>query len=221
MILATVLEATAHFFLRGGPFMALLVLLSIVSLTVILLRGRALREKTVIPDAVAAAVEKLQPGDDLDGLLREIGNHPAPLSRILGTLIGHLNWPKAENLEAIQTKARNEVSRLERGLVILEISTGVAPLLGLLGTLSGLVGIFAALGGTGDPVVIARGISEALNTTIVGLAVAAPSLIAHNYFQRKIEVMAVEMESLAADLLAKCYPHGELPQVEKHVVEDK
>ncbi|MDX2079630.1 MAG: MotA/TolQ/ExbB proton channel family protein [Terrimicrobiaceae bacterium] len=217
MILATVLEDTVNFFLRGGPFMVLLVLLSIVSLTVILLRGRALRERTVIPEGIAAAVEKLQPGDDLDNLQKAMADNPSPLAQILGTLINHLNWPKAENLEAIQTRARNEVSRLERGLVILEISTGVAPLLGLLGTLSGLVGIFAALGGSGDPVVVARGISEALNTTIVGLAVAAPSLIAHNYFQRKIEVMAVEMESLAADLLAKCYPHGELPQVEKHV----
>jgi biopolymer transport protein ExbB len=54
---------------------------------------------------------------------------------------------------------------------------------------------------------IARGISEALNTTIVGLAVAVPSLCAHNYFMRKIEVMAVEMEAIAAELIGKCYPN--------------
>ena len=52
---------------------------------------------------------------------------------------------------------------------------------------------------------VAQGISEALNTTIVGLAVAAPSLVAHNYFQRKIEIMAVAMEGLVADLQTKCY----------------
>jgi biopolymer transport protein ExbB len=75
----------------------------------------------------------------------------------------------------------------------------------LLGTLSGLVGIFAALGGAGDPVVVARGISEALNTTIAGLAVAVPSLIAHSYFLRRIEMQAVTMESVAAELLAKLY----------------
>jgi biopolymer transport protein ExbB len=98
---------------------------------------------------------------------------------------------------------------MESGMAMLEMTTGVAPLLGLLGTLSGLVGVFANLGGGaggGDPVAVARGIAEALNTTIVGLAVAAPSLIAHNYFQRKIETMAVGMEGLVADLLAKCYP---------------
>jgi len=208
---------TLDFFLRGGPFMALLLIVSIVSCTVILLRGRALREKIVIPAPVALALEKLAPGDDIGLLQYAIERHPSPISRILHVLIQHLNWPKSENLEAVQTRARHEVSHMEKGLVILEISTGIAPLLGLLGTLSGLVGIFATLGANGDPVVIARGISEALNTTIVGLAVAVPSLIAYNYFQRKVEVMSISMESLAADLLAKCYPHGELPQVEKQV----
>ncbi len=197
--------------------MVFLLIVSIVSCTVILLRGRALREKIVIPAPVALALEKLSPGDDIGLLQYAIERHPSPTSRILHVLIQHLNWPKSENLEAVQTRARHEVSHMEKGLVILEISTGIAPLLGLLGTLSGLVGIFATLGANGDPVVIARGISEALNTTIVGLAVAVPSLIAYNYFQRKVEVMAISMESMAADLLAKCYPYGELPQVEKQV----
>ncbi len=81
-------------------------------------------------------------------------------------------------------------------------------MLGLLGAVSGLVSVFATLGesaaGT-DPRVIAKGISEALSTTIVGLAIAIPSLIAYSYFSKKVETMAVEMESLIADLLAKCY----------------
>ena len=212
------LTQTFDFFAKGGPFMVFLVILSVISVTVILLRARALRELVVVPSDVAAAVEKLQPGNDLDLLQTTMRANPSALSRIIATLILHLDWPRAENLEAVQTRARHEVARLEQGLVILEITTGVAPLLGLLGTLSGLVGIFATLGGSGDPVVVARGISEALNTTIVGLAVAVPSLIAYNYFQRKIEVMAIEMESLSADLLAKCYPHGELPQVQKEIV---
>ncbi len=208
---------TVDFFVRGGPFMVLLLLLSLVSCTVMLLRGRALREKIVIPPAVAIALEKLSPGDEIGPLQFAIERYPSPISRILNILITHLNWPKAENLEAVQTRARHEVAHLEKGLVLLEIATGVAPLLGLLGTLSGLVGIFATLGSSGDPVLIARGISEALNCTIVGLGVAVPCLIAFNYFQRKVEVMAIGMESMASDLLAKCYPHGELPQVEKHI----
>jgi biopolymer transport protein ExbB len=198
--------------------MILLLLLSLVSGTVMLMRGRALREKIVIPPAVAIALEKLSPGDDIGLLQFSIDRNPSSISRILNVLIAHLNWPKSENLEAVQTRARHEVSHMEKGLVFLEIATGVAPLLGLLGTLSGLVGIFATLGSSGEPSLIARGISEALNCTIVGLGVAVPCLIAFNYFQRRVEVMSIAMESMASDLLAKCYPHGELPQVEKQLI---
>ena len=168
--------------------------------------------KSIIPPALAAEIESLQPGDDLDKLERLIARHPSSLGRVLSTLIRHLTWSRAEAVEAVQTKARHEVARLESGLIFLEITTGIAPLLGLLGTLSGLVGIFTAIGT--DPNAVARGIAEALNTTIVGLAVAVPSLITYNYFQRRIEVMAVEMESLVADLVVKCYPPGETPVVE-------
>jgi biopolymer transport protein ExbB len=185
---------------------------SVAAGSVIVWRGNALRDRSIIPPVLAAEIESLQPGDDLDKLERLITRYPSSLGRVLSTLIKHLTWSRAEAVEAVQTKARHEVARLESGLVILEITTGIAPLLGLLGTLSGLVGIFAGIGT--DPVAVARGIAEALNTTIVGLAVAVPSLITYNYFQRRIEVMAVEMESLVADLVVKCYPPGETPVVE-------
>ena len=199
------LHAVLGFFEKGGPFMVLLVLLSIISLTAILLRIWRLRESTIIPRQITDAVESLKPGDTLEALFKEMDARPSAIARILRTLLNHLNWSKSENLEAVQTTARHEVARMEKGLVVLEIATGAGPLLGLLGTLSGLVSIFAELGGSGDPVIVARGISEALNTTIVGLAVAVPSLVAYSYFQRRIEMAAVEMESIAGDLLSKLY----------------
>jgi biopolymer transport protein ExbB len=202
------ISGAAQFFLHGGFFMLLLLVLSIVAGTVILLRASALREHLVAPPELETAIERVQPGDSLEGLKRAVRLHPSPLGSIITVCLDHLNWPRQENIEAVQVRARHEVVGMENGLSVLEVTTGVAPLLGLLGTLSGLVSVFANLGegGTGDPVAVARGISEALNTTIVGLAVAAPSLVAHNYFQRKIETMAVSMEGLVADLLAKCYP---------------
>jgi biopolymer transport protein ExbB len=212
LFFASILQNTLTFFINGGFFMGILLVVSIAAGTVIFLRGTALREKSIIPPALAAEIESLQPGDDLDKLERLIARYPSSLGRVLSILIRHLGWSRAEAVEAVQTKARHEVARLESGLIILEITTGIAPLLGLLGTLSGLVGIFAGIGT--DPVAVARGIAEALNTTIVGLAVAVPSLITYNYFQRRIEVMAVEMESLVADLVVKCYPPGETPVVE-------
>ena len=202
------LSGAAEFFLRGGFFMILLLALSVVAGTVILLRAAALRESRVMPPELEEAIERVQPGDSLEGVKRAVREHPSPLGRIIGVCLHHLNWPRQENIEAVPVRARHEVVGMESGLSVLEVTTGVAPLLGLLGTLSGLVSVFANLGegGTGDPIAVARGISEALNTTIVGLAVAAPSLVAHNYFQRKLETMAVSMEGLVADLLAKCYP---------------
>jgi biopolymer transport protein ExbB len=212
LFFASIIQGALDFFMKGGFFTAILLVVSIMAGTVIILRSAALRERAILPPALAAEIERLQPGDDLDKLEQLISRHPSALARVLSTLLQHLTWSRAEAVEAVQTRARHEVARLESGLVILEITTGIAPLLGLLGTLSGLVGIFAGIGA--DPVVVARGIAEALNTTIVGLAVAVPSLVTFNYFQRRIEVMAVEMESLVADLVVKCYPPGATPVVE-------
>jgi biopolymer transport protein ExbB len=212
LLFASIIQGALDFFAKGGFFMGVLLVVSTVAGTVIILRSTALRERSILPPALADEIERLQPGDDLDKLERLISRHPSPLARVLSTLLQHLTWSRAEAVEAVQTRARHEVARMESGLVILEITTGIAPLLGLLGTLSGLVGIFGAVGT--DPVAVARGIAEALNTTIVGLAVAVPSLITFNYFQRRIEVMAVEMESMVADLVIKCYPPGATPVVE-------
>lgn len=212
LFFASIIQGALDFFVKGGFFMAILLIVSIAAGTVIILRSSALRERAILPPALAAEIERLQPGDDLDKLERLISRHPSALSRVLSTLLKHLTWSRSEAVEAVQTRARHEVARLESGLVILEITTGIAPLLGLLGTLSGLVGIFTAVGT--DPVAVARGIAEALNTTIVGLGVAVPSLVTFNYFQRRIEVMAVEMESLVADLIIKCYPPGATPVME-------
>jgi len=100
------------------------------------------------------------------------------------------------------------VLRLESGLFILEIIVGIAPLLGLLGAVAGLVKVFAAFGANAaatNTQLMANGISEALSTTIVGLGIAIPSLIAYSYFSKKVETMASDMESLISELLAKCY----------------
>jgi biopolymer transport protein ExbB len=98
--------------------------------------------------------------------------------------------------------------RLERGLIVLEVVTGIAPLIGLIGTVSGLVQVFSGLGlssGAADTKAVALGISMALNCTIFGLSIAVPSLIAFSYFSKKVEVLSVQMESIVSDLIAKCY----------------
>ena len=204
------LPSIVQFFVHGGVFMALLLTCSLVSLAVIILRALALRRSLVMPLIIEQEIEMLQP-DDTEGVVklsRMVRNDNSTLARIAQVGLQNLNWPKMENLEAVQTRARNEIVRLESGLFILEIVVGIAPLLGLLGAVSGLVKVFASFGANSsatDPHLMATGISEALSTTIVGLAIAIPSLIAYSYFSKKIEIMASEMESLISELLAKCY----------------
>ena len=212
---AATAQSVVQFFVQGGFFMIPLMVCSVVSGAVIVVRSLALRRSVVMPAAIEREIEALQPGDDHESfarLSRVLRSDFSSLARIAQVALQHLSWPKSENNEAVQTRARHEVVRLESGLFILEIIVGIAPLLGLLGAVSGLVGTFAAFGSdvTGqDPHGIAKGISEALSTTIVGLAIAIPSLIAYSYFSKKVETMACEMEALIADLLAKCYHQKE------------
>lgn len=196
------------FFIRGGIFMIPLVACSIVSLMIIIERGVSLRRNRVINPEVAAAIEALAIGAQPQALAGLVAKDPSSLSRLVGTALQHLDEPRPANVEAVQMQARHEVVVLERGLVVLEIITGIAPLLGLLGTVSGLVHIFEDIGtaGLGDQGMgLARGISEALNTTVAGLVIAIPSLIFWSYFSRKIESLAAEMEALMGELIGKLY----------------
>lgn len=196
-----------QFLQAGGPFMILLVLASIVSLTFIIERGLALRRQRVAPEVIEDALERCQDRDGLGQLQVLCRQQPSALSRLVLVAIEHLPWPKQENADCIQTRARHEVVQLERGLVVLEIITGIAPLLGLVGTLHGMITLFGDIGsaGLGDSNVVARGISITLNTTLMGLLIAIPSLIAWSYFSRRIESLTVEMETLLDEFLRRQY----------------
>src|ERR1700736_4431239 len=212
-----VLETIAGFFAKGGVFMWPLLICSIVSLTVIILRTLALREKNVLPLTIESEMERLAPGGNPERLFRIVQHDGSSLARIVRVALANLRWPRSENIETVQTRARHEMVRLEKGIVVLEVIIGIAPLIGLIGTVSGLVHVFASLGlsaGAADAKRIALGISEALNCTVFGLGIAVPSLIAFVYFSKKVEVLSVEMESLVTDLLSKLYfgrVAGEVP----------
>jgi biopolymer transport protein ExbB len=211
------LQSFTGFFTKGGLFMWPLLICSIVSLTTIILRSFALREKHALPLVIESEIERLVPGASAERLARIVHQDNSSLARIVRVGLEHLHWPRSENAETIQTRARYEMVRLERGLVILEVIVGIAPLLGLIGTVSGLIHVFASLGlsaGAADAKRIALGISEALSTTIFGLGIAVVTLIAFVYFSKKVEVISVEIESLVTDLLSKCYygrMGGEMP----------
>ena len=196
------------FFTRGGLFMWPLLACSIVSVTTMILRGLALRRKNVMPPLIEQEIERLAPGESPELLSRIVHHDPSSLARITRVALQYLRAPRSENIEAVQTRARHEMVRLERGLIVLEVIVGIAPLLGLIGAVSGLVHVFSHLGlssGAADTRQIALGIAEALNATVFGLSIAVPTLIGFTYFSRKVEVMSVEMETLVVELINKLY----------------
>ena len=181
---------------------------SIVAVTTIILRAIALREKNVMPLVIESEIERLMPGGSADRLARIVEYDNSSLARIVRVALQHLRSPRSENVEAVQTRARHEMVILEKGLIVLEVIVGIAPLLGLIGAVSGLVHVFSHLGlssGASDTRQIALGIAEALNATVFGLSIAVPTLVAFSYFSKKVEVMSVEMETLVVELIAKCY----------------
>ncbi len=206
------LKSAADFIHAGGFFMYVLLGSSFVALTVVVWRAMVLRRDYVVPESVCSQVNMVDNGDQAQELARELRQHSSPLARLVVAAVDGFRISKMENAEALQSKAREEVVRMERGNAILEVIITIAPLLGLLGTVVGLVNVFANLGSGGldevDPQKVAQGIALALNTTIGGLAVAVPCVIAHSYFARKIELMSVKMEVTVGGLLARCYGHA-------------
>jgi biopolymer transport protein ExbB len=192
----------------GGPFMVPLGICAVAAIVVAIRRALALRQKNVLPRFVRAALLALPEGADTGHLWQLVDNNSAALARITRMALLHLDQTRAENAGAVQTAARREIMRLEKGLGTLELIVGISPLLGLLGAISGLVGVFSNLGSgqtAADTAGVALGIAEALNTTIFGLAIAIPTLVMYTYLSRKVGNFAVEMETLVSGLLSKCY----------------
>ena len=208
--LANVLwDDAVGFFEAGGPFMVPLTLCALWAVVVTIRRLLALRRELVMPRFLRAAIEKLAPGTDTGHLWQLAEGSQAALARITQAGLRHLDFPKDENTTAVQSAARRELMRLERGLSVLELIVGISPLLGLLGAISGLVGVFSNLAAGGETANntagVAIGIAEALNTTIFGLAIAIPTLIVYTFLTRRVERLAIEMEGLVSGLLTKCY----------------
>jgi biopolymer transport protein ExbB len=185
----------------------LLIATSIVGVAFIVERGLALRWHKIVPPEIEATVESCQTPEDVPLLKRVCQQYDAPLSRLLLQAIDHLAWPQDDNADALQTRARHEIVRLDRGLVVLEIIVGIAPLLGLVGTIVGMMSVFGDVGQAGltDAAKLAQGIALILRATLAGLLIAIPSLIFWSYYSKKVEMLAVEMETLCDEFIRRQY----------------
>ncbi len=201
------LQKTWKFFADGGFFMLLIILCSVLALMVIVYKMMTLTKASVVPGRLAGEVELVEAhheSDQLERLRVEFREGDSSLARLCDVAMRNEGRPLGEAKEAVQASAREEIVRMNAGLPILDVVITVAPLLGLLGTASGLVLIF---GNTEDltsgvnNAKIGAGIARALGTTIAGMVVAVPSVVAHSYFTRKIETMAARLEVLLGGLV--------------------
>jgi biopolymer transport protein ExbB len=204
---ADAVQSSWDFLTRGGLFMIPLALTSIVGMTAILYKFLSLARSRVIPELLVRVIEnfeEIDAGGKAGPVLQEIGWGRSTLARLAHVALRHRGKPQADIILSIEAAARQESSRLHAGISVLDVCITVAPLLGLLGTASGLVTIFQGLGSNYDAANIARGIAIALNTTIFGLAIAVPCVVAHGYFTRRIEVLTARLESILADFALVC-----------------
>lgn len=194
--------------LDGGPFVWLLLALSVTSLTVVLERAWSLRRERILPRPLLDALAgDTRAGDDSAHLRGACQAQPSPLSRLVVSILDHLPWPKAENVAALEVRARQEIADLERGLVVLEIIVGIAPLLGLVGTIYGIIPLLGDFGSNlqADNAFIAKGMSIALYKTVLGLLVAMPSLAAWSFFNKRVELLGLELEAVCDALMRRRY----------------
>lgn len=191
------------YFQQGGPMMIALLLCSIVALAFIIERVMVYyRIKGTTADIFSSVREALLKGDFRQSLeVCELYNHP--VASILKS--GLLRYGKSndEIEKAMESVALHEVSKLEKGLWILGTVANIAPLFGFLGTVTGMIASFEALAevGLGNPQAVAGGIAEALVTTATGLIVALPVQAAHNFFNNRVSILGLDMETSSSMLL--------------------
>ena len=195
----------------GGWVMLPIIAGSILAFAIILERLWTLQEKRVLPPNLSKEVWALVKDDGLSRRQIETLNNSSPLGQILAAGINNRHRNREVMKESIEDTGRHVVHELNRYLNSLGTIAAISPLLGLLGTVIGMVNVFAAITthGVGDPGVLAGGISEALITTAAGLCVAIPSLIGYRYLRGRIDALVVQMErealTLVESLLRKQY----------------
>ena len=187
----------------GGWMMFPIILCSIGAMAIIVERFWSLQRYKILPPDLVPQVWKLSRDKKLDiGVLNRL-KISSPLGCVLAAGLANRYHGRDVMKECIEESGRKVVHDLERYLNTLGTIATISPLLGLLGTVFGMIDIFSSLmeHGSGDPSVLAGGISVALITTAAGLTVGIPSLIFHRYFERLVDEYLVDMESESLKLI--------------------
>lgn len=187
----------------GGWLMVLILLCSVVALAICIERLYTLNPRKIAPPHLLATVWKQLKAGELDSnRLRQL-RQSSPLGRILAAGLSNAGHGRDVMKESIQEAASHVIHELERYLNTLGTIAAIAPLLGLLGTVVGMIKVFAEImaQGTGNASALAGGISEALITTAAGLVVAIPALAMHRYLSGRIDAIVINLEQESIKLV--------------------
>ncbi len=184
------------FIQQGGIVMYLLLAVSILTLTVIFERAWTLRRSEVIPLDDIKSMEVAVRNGDVNRALQVCRQRNTAMGRILTVALENSGVRRSIMKEILEEAGRQEVAKMERFIGVLGLIAAMAPLLGLLGTVVGMIEVFQqiSLVGVGKADALAGGISKALNTTAAGLTVAIPALIAHRFFEARVDHLVIEIE---------------------------
>jgi biopolymer transport protein ExbB len=181
---------------KGGVIMYPLIMCSILALAIIIERAWSLRRKKIISKTFVIKVEDLIRKEMIPEAIVFCNMNKSAISSVMLTGIKHYGRVREIIKEVIEDAGKKEVGTLQRYLNLLGGLAAIAPLLGLLGTVTGMIRTFNVINlqGVGDPQSMAGGISEALITTATGLAIGIPALAMYKYFQGKADALVLEME---------------------------
>lgn len=195
---------------RGGIFMYPIIFCSVVALAVFLERIWILRRRNIIPDEFVRSVEDLVKKQKMSEALFLAQGNSSSIGRIFFAGLKNAGRGLWLVKEAIEERGDREAVGLEKRIGILATVANLAPLLGLLGTVSGMIRSFnvISLEGTGNPAHLAGGIAEALITTAAGLCVAIPTLVCHRILKDKAESLIFDMEENSLKLIETIQKHG-------------
>ena len=191
-------------FLKGGYLMWPILLCSIIGLTVLIDRYIVLRKTKINIPAFTVRIRGLIKKKDISGAISHCMEEKSPVANIIRKGLKKYRLGHERVKEAIENAGRQEISKLEKGLSVLATIAGIAPLLGFLGTVTGMIQAFMRiedLAGSANPSDLAGGIWEALITTAFGLIVGIPALAFYNYFLSAVKKIVGDMETVANDVV--------------------
>lgn len=192
-----------EFLVKGGPLIVPIALASVVALGVFLERIYSLARNRVLPDAFIARIEGLVREARISDALLLCQEHDNPMARVMAAALRHPKRSRERVKEAVEEVGKFEGAQLERYVEVVGTMASITPLLGLLGTVFGMIKVFQKVesAGLGDPTVFASGIWEALITTAVGLSVAIPAFIFYKYLLARVDRLVLEMEERSLQII--------------------